>query len=117
MKLRGDTPFQGRQAIERTAREKLPRLLAGFTTDDPQAILLGRETIYRDGVAVGWLSSGGFGYTIGKPIGYGYVRAAAGVDRAFVLAGSYELEIAGERVPAQVSLDPFYDPKGLRVRS
>jgi 4-methylaminobutanoate oxidase (formaldehyde-forming) len=117
VKLRGDTPFQGRQAIERMAAEKLPRMLAGFTTDDPQAILLGRETIYRDGVAVGWLSSGGFGYTIGKPIGYGYVRSAAGVDRAFVLAGTYELEIAGERVPARVSLDPFYDPKGLRVRS
>jgi len=117
MKLRGDTPFQGRQAIERAATEKPPRLLAGFTTDDPQAVLLGRETIYRDGVAVGWLSSGGFGYTIGKPIGYGYIRAAAGVDRAFALSGRYELEIAGDRVPAQVSLDPFYDPKGLRVRA
>jgi len=117
MKLGSDRPFQGRAAIERAAAEKRPRLLAGFTTDDPDAILLGRETIYRDGVAVGWLSSGGFGYTIGKPIGYGYVRAAEGVDKAFVLAGKYEFEIAGERVPAQVSLDPFYDPKGLRVRS
>jgi len=117
VKLRGDTPFQGRAAIERATTEKLPRMLAGFTTDDPQAVLLGRETIYRDGVAVGWLSSGGFGYTIGKPIGYGYVRAAEGVDRASVLAGQYELEIAGERVPAQVTLDPFYDPKGLRVRN
>ena len=117
MKLGTDRPFQGRPAIERAAAEKLPRLLAGFTTDDPNAILLGRETIYRDGVAVGWLSSGGFGHTIGRPIGYGYVRGAAGVDRPFVLAGQYELEIAGERVPARVSLAPLYDPKGLRVRS
>ena len=117
VKLGTDTPFQGRQAIERAATERQPRLLAGFTIEDPHALLFGRETIYRDGVAVGWLGSGGFGYTIGRPIGYGYVRAAAGVDREFVLAGAYELEIAGERVPAQVSLAPFHDPRGLRVRS
>jgi 4-methylaminobutanoate oxidase (formaldehyde-forming) len=117
VKLGTDTPFQGRPAIERAAAEKQPRRLAGFTTDDPHALLFGRETIYRDGVAVGWLTSGGFGYTVGRPIGYGYVRAAAGVDREFVLAGAYELEIAGERVPARVSLAPFYDPQGLRVRS
>jgi 4-methylaminobutanoate oxidase (formaldehyde-forming) len=116
MKLGTALPFQGREAIERAAGGKPPRLLAGFVTDDPDAVLLGRETIYRDGVAVGWLGSGGFGYTVGRPIGYGYVRAAAGVDRDFVLAGTYELEIAGERVPARVSLAPFYDPTGLRVR-
>jgi sarcosine dehydrogenase len=117
MKLGTDIPFQGRQAVERAVSQKLPRLFAGFTTEDSQAVLLGRETIYRDGVAVGWLSSGGFGYTIGRPIGYGYIRAEAGLDRAFVLGGTYELEIAGERVPAQVSLVPFYDPKGLRTKA
>ena len=47
--------------------------LAGFTTD-PAVVLLGRETIYRDGERVGWLSSAGFGYTIDRSIGYGYVR-------------------------------------------
>ena len=79
-------------------------------------MLLGRETIYRNGERVGWLASGGFGYTIGRSIGYGYVRRAEGVDRAFVLAGDYELEVAGERVPAAVHLDPLYDPRGLKPR-
>ena len=80
-------------------------------------VLLGRETIYRDGERVGWLSSGGYGYTLGRSIGYGYVRDPAGVDRDYVLAGRYELEVAGERVPAEVFFDPPYDPKGLRIRS
>ena len=45
-------------------------------------MLLGRETIYRDGKRVGWLSSGGYGYTVGRSIGYGYVRDPEnGVDR------------------------------------
>jgi sarcosine dehydrogenase len=34
----------------------------------------------RDGEFAGYLSSGGFGYTIGKPVGYGYLRNAGGVS-------------------------------------
>ncbi|MBV9523382.1 MAG: aminomethyltransferase family protein, partial [Alphaproteobacteria bacterium] len=116
VKLRSQTPFQGREALLRQAALPLPRLLAGFTVDDPAVILLGRETIYRDGERVGWLTSGGFGHTIGRPIGYGYVRRMAGVDRDFILAGAYELEVAMERIPARVYLAPFYDPSGERVR-
>ena len=114
-KLRKDIPFLGREALLEQRAKPLPRLLAGFLAD-PEAILLGRETIYRDGRRVGWLASGGFGYTLGRSIGYGYVRDPAGVDRDFVLAGRYELDVAGERVPAEVFLDPPYDPRGVRVR-
>ena len=90
-------------------------LLATFTVEDPEVILLGRETIYRDGVRVGWLSSGGFGHTIGLPIGMGYVRAE-GVDEGFLTSGIYELEVASERVPARLHLGPLYDPTGGRVK-
>ena len=114
VKLRGSTPFLGRAALE--AAGPLPRLLTGFAVDALDAVLLGRETIYRDGEPVGWLTSGGFGHTIGKPIGYGYVRRPAGLDAAWVMAGHYELEIACERVPARASLEPFHDPSGSRIR-
>ena len=52
-----------------------------------------------------------------RSIGYGYVRNPDGVDPTFVLSGDYQLEIAGERRPATVSLSPFYDPKGERIRA
>jgi 4-methylaminobutanoate oxidase (formaldehyde-forming) len=117
VKLKPNTPFQGRAALEAQAAKPLPRLLAGFTTA-PSIMLLGRETIYRDGKRVGWLTSGGFGYTVGRSIGYGYVRDPEhGVDRDSVLAGSYQLEVATERVPAEIFLDPLYDPKMARVKS
>ena len=117
VKLKSDIPFQGRAALEEQMQKPLPRLLAGFTTD-PKIVLLGRETIYRDGKRVGWLSSGGYGYTVGRPIGYGYVRDPEhGVDRDKVLSGRYELEVATERVPAEVFLDPLYDPKMARIKS
>jgi 4-methylaminobutanoate oxidase (formaldehyde-forming) len=117
VKLKSDIPFQGRAALEAQKRTPLPRLLAGFTTE-PDIVLLGRETIYRDGKRVGWLSSGGYGYTVGRSIGYGYVRdPEAGVNRDMVLAGRYELEVATERVPAEVFLDPLYDPGMTRIKS
>jgi 4-methylaminobutanoate oxidase (formaldehyde-forming) len=116
VKLRTDIPFKGRDALVAQARQSLPRLLAGFTVADPAIMLWGRETLYRNGERCGWLGSAGWGYTIGKSIGLGYVRNPNGVDRDDVLTGSYELEVAGERVPAEVFLDPPYDPKGARIR-
>ncbi|MFZ2017401.1 MAG: FAD-dependent oxidoreductase [Methyloceanibacter sp.] len=117
VKLKSNTPFQGRAALEAQLARRLPRLLAGFTTD-PSIVLLGRETIYRDGKRVGWLASGGYGYTVGRSIGYGYVRDPDnGVDRESVLSGGYELEVATMRVPAEVFLDPLYDPTMSRVKS
>jgi len=117
VKLKSSTPFQGRTALEAQATKKLPRLLAGFTAD-PSIVLLGRETIYRDGKRVGWLTSGGYGYTVGRSIGYGYVRDPEnGVDRDQVLSGRYELEVATVRVAAEVFLDPLYDPAMSRIKS
>ena len=81
-------------------------------------MLLGRETIYRDGERVGWLTSGGHGYTVDRSIGYGYVRDAEnGVDRDKLLSGRYELEVATMRVPTEIFFDPLYDPTMSRIKS
>jgi len=115
-KLTSNMPFRGREALAARAAKPLPRLLAGFTAD-PSVVLLGRETIYRDGKRVGWLTSGGYGYTVGRSIGYGYIRDSDGVDREKVLSGSYALEVAMTRVPAEVFLEPRYDPTMSRIKS
>ena len=118
VKLRTGMPFLGRAALEEQRARPLPRLLAGFAVKDPEVVLLGRETIYRDGERVGWLASGGWGYTVGANLGYGYVRdPERGVRPEEVLAGSYELEVATRRVPATVFLAPPYDPTGARIRA
>jgi 4-methylaminobutanoate oxidase (formaldehyde-forming) len=116
--LKRDIPFLGRQALEEQKRRPLPRLFAGFTVDDPAVVLLGRETIFRNEERVGWLSSAGYGHTVQKAIGYGYVRdPEKGVDAESVMAGAYELEVASERVPAKVFLTPLYDPGMTRTKA
>ncbi len=117
VKLKSNIPFLGRKAVAAQAANGVKKLLAGFTVDDPSVVLLGRETIFRNGRRAGWLSSGGFGHTIGRPIGYGYVRDPGGVDAGHVLSGEYEIEVATERVPARVHLDPLHDPEGARIRA
>ncbi|MEO8243622.1 MAG: FAD-dependent oxidoreductase [bacterium] len=115
-KMKSNQAFLGREALERQVSGGVKKRLATFTVEDPTVILLGRETIYRDGVRVGWLSSGGFGHTLGKPIGMGYVRAEA-VDEGFLTSGTYELEVASERLPARLHLGALYDPSGARVKA
>lgn len=117
VKLKSNTPFLGREAIVAQRDQPLARRFAGFTVDDPAITLLGRETIYRDGVRVGWLSSGGWGYSLATNIGYGYVRNAEGVSTDYLSSGSYELDVATRRVPAKIFLQPLYDPKMARIKA
>jgi sarcosine dehydrogenase len=115
VKLGTDIPFLGREALERQRAVPLARRLAGFSAD-PAVTLLGRETIYRDGERVGWLASGGHGYTVERAVGFGYVRHETGVDRRWLLAGRYELEVAGERVPVTIHPRALHDPGSARMR-
>jgi 4-methylaminobutanoate oxidase (formaldehyde-forming) len=58
-----------------------------------------------------------FGHTLGAALGLGYLaNGGAPVSDEWIAAGHYEVEVAAERVPARVSLRPFYDPKGERVK-
>jgi len=116
VKLKSGLPFLGRGAAEQAANAPLRKRLATFTVDDPAVMLAGRETILRDGLPVGYLTSGGFGYTVGKSIGLGYVRNPDGVSSEWLAAGTYALEVATERVPAALHLEPLYDPQSLRVK-
>ncbi|MFY8030343.1 MAG: aminomethyltransferase family protein, partial [Devosia sp.] len=117
VKLRGDTPFMGREALEAAQGKPQKKRLATFTTAREDVVLLGRETILRDGQFAGYLSSGGYGYTIGKPIGLGYLRKPDGVTDAWIQSGRYELVVAGETVAAQLTLEPLYDPSSARVKA
>lgn len=117
VKLRKNTDFLGRRALEKVNGASPAKRFAGFTVDDPDIVLLGRETILRNGEPVGYLTSGGYGYTLGKSIGYGYVRGADGVSEDFLTGGDYELVVATERTPARIHLQPLYDAAGEKVKS
>ncbi|MFQ6549776.1 GcvT family protein [Aestuariibius sp. 2305UL40-4] len=108
--------FIGRDAVLRRREAGLTRRMVQFLLDDPDPILHHDETILRNGEPVSILTSGSYGHALGAAVGLGYVPCA-GETSADVLANSYEIEIAGTRVPASISLRPLYDPSGARMRS
>lgn len=111
-----DCDFVGREALLQQRQEGLKRRLTLFALQDPEISLYHDEPVWRDGKLVGRLTSAMYGHTLGFAIGMGYVEHDGGVTTAFIDSGSYEIEVACERVPARASLRPFYDPKGERVR-
>jgi 4-methylaminobutanoate oxidase (formaldehyde-forming) len=117
VKLNSKIPFLGREAAERAANSPLKKRFAAFTVADPAVVLVGRETILRDGKTVGYLTSAGFGYTMAKPIGLGYVRDPNGFAEQDLHLGSYELVVAQERVPADIHVKPLHDPTNAKVKA
>jgi 4-methylaminobutanoate oxidase (formaldehyde-forming) len=108
--------FLGRAALLRQQAEGLRKQLLIFTIDDGAPLLLHAEPIYRDGVLVGRTTSGGMGFRIGRAIAMGLVHNDAGITRAWIRAGTWAIEVAGERYPATIHLTPPYDPQGERMR-
>jgi heterotetrameric sarcosine oxidase gamma subunit len=109
--------FTGRSALETQKQQGLTRRLLNFALHDPEPLLMHDEVIYRDGEPVGRISSGAFGYTLGRSVGLGFTRVPREANAQWLESRSYEIDIAGTRVPARASLRPFYDPSGSRIRA
>jgi len=110
--------FVGRDALLRQQEKGLTRRLVTFALDDPRRMLYHNEPIWRDGRLVGRITSGMYGHTIGAAIGLGYVADEGRVvPDSYVTSGRFEIEIAGDRVPARAVLGALYDPKSERVKS
>jgi 4-methylaminobutanoate oxidase (formaldehyde-forming) len=108
--------FIGREALEAQRGRTLTKRLVLFRLKDPEPLLYRDEVIWLDGQAAGYISSGAYGFTLGRAVAMGYVRHEDGISRDLVANACFEIEIAGERYPAEASFRPFYDPAGARTR-
>jgi heterotetrameric sarcosine oxidase gamma subunit len=109
--------FVGRSALVAQRERGVSRRLLLFALDDTRAVAWGDEPIYRDGRLVGTLTSAAYGHTLGRGVAMGYVESEPGVPAETWLGGRYEIDVAGERVPASVSLRAWHDPTGERLRA
>ena len=115
--VKTDKPaFIGRDAVLRKREEGLAKRLVQFRLTEPDAMLYHNEPILRDGRIVGHLTSGAYGHHLGGAIGLGYVPCK-GESPADVLGSSYQIDVAGRKVAAEVSLKPMYDPTGARTKA
>ena len=110
-------PMIGADAVRAKRNDGLSCRLLQFRLTDPAPLLYHNEAIVRDGEIVGYLTSGNYGHHLGGAIGLGYVPCrAVGETAAAQLASSYQIDVAGRLVTAEVTLRPFYDPRGERIK-
>ena len=73
VKLDKEGGFIGRDALL-AAKERGPRSrLCCLTLEDPRSIALGNEPVRVGGEIVGRVTTGGYGYTVGRSIAYAYL--------------------------------------------
>jgi 4-methylaminobutanoate oxidase (formaldehyde-forming) len=103
--------FIGRDALLAQRARGVERRLTCVALADPHAIVFGGEPIVQDGAIIGRVTSGGYGYSLGRSIAYGYVPAPAARPGT-----PLAVEVFGDRVPATVCREPLYDPRGEKIK-
>jgi heterotetrameric sarcosine oxidase gamma subunit len=110
--------FVGREATLARREAGPPRhRIVSVVLEDPEPLLFHGEVLLRDGVPVGDVRSGSHGWTVGAAVGLAGVSCEAGVSASWLDDGVWEVDVAGRRYPARVSLRPPYDPTSARVRA
>jgi len=102
--------FVGAEALAARKEQPAEKVLRCLTVDDGTSIVLGKEPVYVNGEAAGYVTSAAYGYSVRKPIAYAWLPAAVGVGDAV------EVEYFGERVAATVTAEPLFDPGMERLR-
>lgn len=116
--------FLGREALREIKKAGPKRKLCCFTLEKPETMLYGNETLRLGETIVGRVTSGGYGYTAGKCIAYGYV-SGPGLDytretdagKRSPALGDFSIEVLGERVRARFESKSLYDPTNDRVKA
>lgn len=116
-KLLTDMPFIGREALLEQRERGLRRRLIHFKLTDQEVFVLGDEPILVNGDVAGQATSAAFGHTLGACVGMGYVSLEGRRLDAMIEDSVFEVELAGERHGISISLSPFFDPSGTRMRT
>ncbi|WP_322865749.1 FAD-dependent oxidoreductase [Aquicoccus sp. G2-2] len=70
----------------------------------------GGEPIFKDGIGIGRITSGAYGYCVGQSLALGYVTGAGPGDQVDVM-------VLGRPHKARILSEPPFDPSGARLRA
>ncbi len=104
--------FIGRKAVARAKKNRTQKLCTIVIGGEEYLTLYGGEAVFAGDRVLGRVRSGGYGYTVKKNIGLVYLP----LDLAKP-GTKLEVDIFGERVPAEVAPTALYDPKGEQVHA
>jgi len=109
--------FVGKEAVLEAKEQPRARRLVSLVVGAPDVFCHHGEVVYRDGAVVGDVRAASYGHTVGGSVGLAMVHGGGeAVTKKWLEAGAWEVDVAGERFPAAVTLGSPYDPRSLRVR-
>ncbi len=111
VRLSKEADFIGREAAAEIKERGVSRSLCCLVTDDPSVILVGKEPLLDDGSPVGYVTSAGYGATLGESILYGYLPVEM-AEPGTALAVHSE----GADHPVMVVSEPRFDPEMARLK-
>ncbi|MCB0195092.1 MAG: aminomethyltransferase family protein, partial [Anaerolineae bacterium] len=103
--------FLGREALLAIKEAGLTRKICCMTLDDPEAVVLGKEPILDGDQKLGYVTSAGYGYSVGKFIIYGYLPIDYATEGTKV-----EVAYFDKRYTATVAKEPLFDSNGEKVK-
>jgi 4-methylaminobutanoate oxidase (formaldehyde-forming) len=104
--------FIGKEALTKQKAEGIKSKLCTVTLSDDRTVVMGKEPIRIGDKLLGWVASGGFGYSVNKSIAYAYL------PMEYAKAGTkLEIECFGEQVGAEVAQSVLWDAKGERIKA
>src|SRR5690606_38720821 len=104
--------FVGRDAALRQRDQEPSYRLVTLVVDAADADAHGDEPVLAGDRVVGFVTSGGYGHTVGASIALAYVQPAHATPGA-----NLGVMILGDVQPARLAPEPLYDPSGARMRA
>ncbi len=103
--------FIGKDVLVKQKADGIKNKLCTITLSDDRTVVMGKEPIRVGDKLVGWVASGGFGYSVNKSIAYAYL------PMEYTKVGTkLEIECFGEQVGAEVAQSVLWDAKGERIK-
>ena len=111
MRLMLNIDFNGRKATIKQMESERAMQLVYFEVASSDSDVRGGEPIFSTDKCIGVTTSGGFGHSVEKSLGFGYVSPE------FAKSGSeFLIGLLGDKRPATVLPEPAYDPTNERLK-
>jgi glycine cleavage system aminomethyltransferase T/glycine/D-amino acid oxidase-like deaminating enzyme len=106
VKLDKDGGFCGREALVAAKEYGLTRKLSAILLDDSRRVVLGSEPVLVGDRVSGRVTSGGYGYSLGRSIAYAYLEIEDAVPGTVVA-----IDLFGDLVAGEVAREPLLPAK------
>ncbi|MDA1045282.1 MAG: (2Fe-2S)-binding protein, partial [Verrucomicrobia bacterium] len=106
VKLDKSEPFIGKNAVIRTNKVPLDKMLVGFEMEGDRP--LEGAVLFHEDTYVGYVTSSGYSHVLGKSVMLGWL---------YYLNGELPCDVTCEGRPARRVSTPFYDKESLRARA